>query len=136
MRKITGAKPVDENVLPFPRSLDQVSLAKRLKQLITARRTRERFLPPELFADPAWDMLLEAYLARLEQRRISVSGLGFAARVPPTTAIRWVRKLEDEALFVRVPDPFDQRRFWIELSPDGTSLMTRYLRAVSDVVPT
>jgi DNA-binding MarR family transcriptional regulator len=81
---------------------------------------------PELFADPAWDMLLELYALHLEQKRVSVSSLCIAAYVPPTTALRWVAKLEEEGLATRMEDPRDGRRTWIELSAVGIERMERY----------
>jgi hypothetical protein len=43
---------------------------------------REQFFGPDLFADPAWDILLDLYAARLEQQRVAVSSLCIAAAVP------------------------------------------------------
>jgi DNA-binding MarR family transcriptional regulator len=80
-------------------------------------------------------MLLEAYLAFVEQRRISVSSLCDAAAVPPTTGLRWVNKLEEEQMVVRVPDRLDARRIWIELSPRGVSAMSRYFEAIANALP-
>ena len=34
-----------------------------IRQLITARRARNHHFDRELFADPAWDILLEAFIA-------------------------------------------------------------------------
>ncbi len=85
---------------------------------------------PELFADPAWDMLLELYALHLEQRRVSVSSLCIAAYVPPTTALRWVAKLEEEGLASRTEDATDGRRTWIELSEEGIERMQRYFETL------
>jgi DNA-binding MarR family transcriptional regulator len=91
-----------------------------------ARRRREALFGPELFADPAWDMLLELYALHLEQRRVSVSSLCIAAYVPATTALRWITKLEEDGLAVRSDDPRDGRRTWIELSAEGVERMRGY----------
>ena len=42
-----------------------------------------------LFADPAWDIMLDLFAARIEGKDITVSSAGIAACVPPTTALRW-----------------------------------------------
>lgn len=103
---------------------------KAIPQLVraiqAARRRRDALFAPELFADPAWDMLLELYALHLEQKRVSVSSLCIAAYVPPTTALRWVAKLEEERLATRTEDPMDGRRTWIELSAVGIERMERY----------
>lgn len=103
--------------------------AALLRQLIRARRLRDQFFKPSLFADPAWDMLLDLMLARMEGRTVAVSSLCIAAAVPPTTALRWIKWLVDDGLFVRTADPLDGRRVFIDLSEAGTLAMMRYLRA-------
>src|SRR3546814_12784439 len=65
----------------------------QVRDLLRARRLRDDFLPADLFADPAWDMLLDLLAARLEHGRVSVSSLCIASAVPPTTALRWIRRL-------------------------------------------
>lgn len=111
----------DENASADPR----VS-AKSARRVIAARAARRRFLPIELFADPAWDILLELYALECEQRRTSVSKLCIAAAVPATTALRWIDKLHAEQLIIRSADPLDARRVWVSLSKAGWSAMKRY----------
>jgi DNA-binding MarR family transcriptional regulator len=103
----------------------------RLRSLIKARRARETILGDKLFADPAWDMLLEAFWAELMQRRVSVSGLCRGAAVPATTALRWIQKLEQEDWLARRDDPVDARRNWIELTPEGSARLALYFRTVA-----
>jgi DNA-binding MarR family transcriptional regulator len=87
-----------------------------IRQLINRRRLRERFFSPELFADPAWDILLDLAASRLERRSVSVSSLCIAAAVPPTTALRWIRMMTDQQLLERRADPLDARRMFVDLS--------------------
>lgn len=104
--------------------------SRLVRAVQTARRRREALFDSTLFADPAWDMLLELYAIRLEQRKISVSSLCYAAYVPLTTALRWVAKLESDGLAVRRQDPSDARRFWIDLSDRGAEAMRRYFETL------
>ena len=97
--------------------------AEFTRSIIHARAFRREIFAGELFADPAWDMLLELYALTCEGRRISVSKLSFAAGVPATTALRWIDKLEAEGLVIRFEDPLDARRIWISLSETGYSAM-------------
>ena len=76
-----------------------------IRSVIRARRLRDHFFRGELFADPAWDMLLDLMAARLEGKRVAVSSLCIAAAVPATTALRWIKALTDRGLFVRESDP-------------------------------
>jgi hypothetical protein len=101
-----------------------------VRRLIRARRLRARFFDAELFADPAWDMLLDLAAARLEGAPVAVSSLCIAAAVPPTTALRWIRMMSEQGLFVRTADPMDGRRVYIELSERVANSMTAYLAAV------
>jgi hypothetical protein len=103
--------------------------------MIRARRLRDQFFPSDIFADPAWDMLLDLFAARLEKRRVAVSSLCIAAAVPSTTALRWIKSLCDHGLFVRVADPEDGRRVFIELSDDAAANMENYLRAAQRISP-
>lgn len=100
-----------------------------VRAIIRLRRLRDRYFRSDLFADPAWDMLLDLMAARLERMQVAVSSLCIAAAVPPTTALRWIRTMCDHGLFVRVADPEDGRRVFIELSDSAASAMTNYLGA-------
>lgn len=104
--------------------------SKELKQLLAARRARDGFFGANLFDDPAWDILLQAYIARLDQERLSITGLCIASAVPSTTALRWLNKLEQDGWLSRRNDPLDARRSWIELSDKGLVTMERYWRTV------
>lgn len=84
--------------------------ARDVRAVIRARRMRDQFFTGELFADPAWDMLLDLFASELEGRRVSVSSLCIAAAVPPTTALRWIGAMHDAGLFERQADPNDRRR--------------------------
>jgi hypothetical protein len=101
-----------------------------VRALIRARRLRDHYFKADLFADPAWDMLLDLLLARLEGRLVAVSSLCIAAAVPPTTALRWIKRLNDEGLFVRTADPRDGRRVFIDLAEETADALVAYLRAL------
>ncbi len=103
--------------------------AADLRRAIKARRNRDQFLPGHLFADPAWDMLLELYAAELDQTRLAVSILCDRAAVPATTALRWISTLEKEGLIDRRGDPLDARRIFVRLSAMGVISMEGYFRA-------
>lgn len=102
--------------------------AHQVRAVLRARRLREQVLSPDLFADPAWDILLDLLAARLENTRVSVSSLCIAAAVPPTTALRWIRQLTDRGLLERQADPRDGRRIFIGLSDAGSAAVTRWFQ--------
>lgn len=107
-----------------------------VRAMIRGRRLRDQYFRSELFPDPAWDMLLDLYAARLEGNRVAVSSLCIAAAVPATTALRWIKALTDHGLLVRAADPQDGRRVYIELSADAARAMGAYLDMAQRVSPT
>ena len=111
-----------------PASRDYATFVRRV---IAAREERRNHFNSQLFADPAWDILLELFALHCEQRRISVSKLCLAAGVPGTTALRWIEKLVSDDLATRKEDPYDARRVWVSLSDKGIAAMTAYLEAIS-----
>lgn len=105
--------------------------ARDVRRIIRMRRVRDQFFEAEIFADPAWDMLLDLYAARLEHARVAVSSLCIAAAVPATTALRWIKALSAAGLFVRRQDPHDGRRVFVALSDSATAAMHAYFAVVA-----
>ncbi|RIV83165.1 MarR family transcriptional regulator [Aurantiacibacter zhengii] len=112
--------------VPQRKSRPALPSATLVRKIITARRLRARFMNAELFADPAWDMLLDLTAARVEHARVSVTSLCIASGVPPTTALRWIGQMTEAGLFERVEDDCDRRRAFIRLSDKAADGMARY----------
>lgn len=101
-----------------------------IRGMIRARRLRNQLFGPGLFADPAWDILLDLMAARVEGRSVAVSSLCIAAAVPATTALRWIRQLTEMGLLHRVADPLDGRRVFIELTKTAVVTLTGYFNTL------
>ena len=101
-----------------------------IRRLIKARQLRAQYFDAGLFADPAWDILLDLAAARSERRRVSVTSLCIAAGVPATTALRWIGQMVDADLLMRVSDPHDRRRAYIALADTTADAMASYLAEV------
>ena len=101
-----------------------------VRKVIASRQARAKFFDAELFADPAWDMLLDLTAAEAEHSQVSVTSLCIAAAVPATTGLRWIKQLVDSGVFVRVSDPNDKRRAFIGLSEQSSAAMARYFAEV------
>jgi DNA-binding MarR family transcriptional regulator len=101
-----------------------------VRNVIRARRLRSRYFSEELFADPAWDMLLDLLQAEIAQLRVPVSSLCIAAAVPATTALRWLKTMVAQGLFIRRADPHDGRRVFVELAPDVSRALRTYFAEV------
>ncbi|USI73708.1 winged helix DNA-binding protein [Sphingomonas morindae] len=129
------ARSLAQLVVPgaTPGVLEEVPPAEEmalLRAVIRRRRLRHDFFVRGLFADAAWDMLLDLRLAQLERREVAVSSLCIAASVPATTALRWISTLIDNRLMVRHPDPRDRRRAFVSLTPAANQAMAAYAGAV------
>jgi DNA-binding MarR family transcriptional regulator len=105
--------------------------ARTLRDIIKIRRLRDRYFSAELFADPAWDILLDLKAAAQEGQKVSVSSLCIAAAVPPTTALRWITAMTESGMLVRRQDPDDARRVFIDLSEETNAKLDDYFAATA-----
>ena len=103
-----------------------------VRAILQARLERNACFPGELFADPAWDMLLDLYAAELGQVRVSVTSLCIASNAPTSTALRWISALERAKLIERQPDPLDGRRFFMSLTKEAIDRFERYFSALNN----
>lgn len=120
--------PIGAPLQPVEKAVPAITAAQ-VRDLLRARRIRADFLPGDLFADPAWDMMLDLLAARLDHERVSVSSLCIAAAVPPTTALRWIHTLTDKGLVQRQADPHDGRRVFIALAQEAADALIRWFGA-------
>jgi DNA-binding MarR family transcriptional regulator len=106
--------------------------AETVRSVIRARRLRARYFSEELFADPAWDMLLDLLQAEIAHLRVPVSSLCIAAAVPATTALRWLKTMVSNGIFIRRADPPAGRRVFVELAPETSVALRRYFAEVGN----
>ena len=132
-RLSAGPEMSPRAILPEPDSEVPPVSIDTVRKVIRARRLRARFFPEDLFADPAWDMLLDLLQAELAHLRVPVSSLCIAAAVPATTALRWLKTMVAEGLFLRRSDPHDGRRVFVELAPDARNALHRYFAELERV---
>ncbi|HEY8435256.1 MAG TPA: MarR family winged helix-turn-helix transcriptional regulator [Sphingomicrobium sp.] len=129
-RLSSGPAPTLSPMEPMVSSDAPEISAETVRSVIRARRLRSRFFSEELFADPAWDMLLDLLQAEIAHLRVPVSSLCIAAAVPATTALRWLKTMVSQGLFIRRADPHDGRRVFVELAPDASRALRRYFAEV------
>lgn len=113
-------------------------LGGRAALLYKERRRREiLFKDEDLFGEPAWDILLDLFIADVQGRPAGVSSACMGAAVPSTTALRWLSVLEHKGLIARELDPYDRRRTYVRITPAAYSKMSEYLTGVgSDRIET
>lgn len=106
-------------------------LATNLK---LAREERDRYFASELFGEAGWDILLALYIARGRGYPMKVSDACFEARVPTTTALRWLEHIENAGLIDRRSNAVDKRSTQVEISAQGIVRMSEYLSTAQQLL--
>jgi hypothetical protein len=122
--------PADGGPSPVRSGLPRNHLALARKTYALRRKRASIFGNPDLFGEPAWDILLDLYIAEGEGKDVSVSSACIGSAAPPTTGLRWLGVLADEGLVVRENDPTDHRRVLVRLTAAGRAAMDRFFEAV------
>jgi hypothetical protein len=143
--------PSDEASLPLPRSTRDIEeVARRVvgpvemlppevwgtlatgvagfaRQLWWERRLRTRYFPADLFAEPAWDILLYLYASEAEGESVTVGSACRAASVPSTTGLRFLNSMVERRFLSRVTPGRGGRATSIELAPAARLKMAKLL---------
>jgi len=115
-----------------PSIQDAPMLAEFARNAYRDRRRRgEIFDDAGLFGEPAWDILLDLFIAAKERKRLPVTSACIGAAVPSTTALRWLTVLEEKGLILREHDTTDARRIFVRLSSEGYEKMVAYFAGTS-----
>ena len=107
-------------------AIEGVETERKVRNILRLRRRRESLFGLDLFGEPSWDMLLELYATELAGRRESVSGLCSVSGVPSSTALRWIKTLENDGWITRKADPVDGRRSFLSLTAKARTAMERF----------
>lgn len=110
---------------------NSLELAKRAVLLMEHRKIREKYLPGELFGDPAWNMLLDLFVQFAGGAKVSITSLCIAAYCPGTTALRYIKQLEEAGLVEREASPSDARVKLLTLTKKGVIGVGRVLERVA-----
>lgn len=120
----------DKVIQTRPGSRDAQGAAERLNVAVAwmrARAKRDQAFGGDLFFDPAWSILLELYVHHRQRTAMSITSLCVAAKIPPSTGLRWITLLEKRGLVIREADPFDRRKSYAILTDDGIERVERTL---------
>ena len=124
LRRIAPAEAAAGPARGRPPAID----APVVRAILAARRQRDRAMGLAI-NEAAWTLLLEAYAAHLEGRRIATTGLGAPSGLSRSTAHRWVLWLVERGLLVRRADPRDERVGLIVLTDECAARLRAYLSA-------
>jgi len=111
------------------KSIDTLALARRI---YAAAIERDRTFPEAVFDQPAWSIMLDLYIAHHEKRLVNMFGASIGARVPQSTAHRWLENLEEGGLVARRPGTFNDRDVMVALTPDAIARMEGLLARIGD----
>ena len=103
---------------------DHVQFAERIYR---SRRDREKVFNDSLFADPAWDLLLDLFVRSARNEQVSISSACHAASVPEATALRYLKALTEKNYVERISHPNDKRSTTLKMTPLGSKLMIDWL---------
>ena len=115
---------------PFaPINLRYAAARDRAMSHLDFRGRRDAVFQGGLFADPAWDILLDLFVRQIDGLKTSTTSAARAAQVPLSTALRHVNKLVQNGLVVRSASPVDLRLNQVRLSDAGFTTMLNLLLA-------
>lgn len=125
------ARAATTQAAPIGSQRDILALQEAHRQL-KLRRERDRRLRRDVFGEPAWDMLLDLFVAHFENRSTPVTSLCIASNVPATTALRYIRDLELHGEIESANDPKDGRRRTLRLSDRAFEAMCDTLASLPE----
>lgn len=103
-----------------------------LARAFTASRRRlTTHLDPSLFANPGLDILLFLFAEGVDGRTVTTNACCAAAGVPRTTALRWVKLLQDRGLIDGSDDVSDRRVTMLALSDRAREIIRAWLTDIT-----
>jgi hypothetical protein len=97
------------------------------RHILAGRKQRDRYFDPVLFSNPAWDILLNLFVADGEGRTATLLESCLASTVPQGVALRWLRYLKQEEMVLEISDPRHPRQTLIRLSDQARRAIAAYL---------
>lgn len=128
LNEAAARAPTAEALNGSKASLDEVQRAQvEASRLVEVRRRRERLLGTRLFGDPAWNLLLDLFIQRLDGRLTTVTSACIGSGAPQTTALRYLAGLIERGIVVQRASSNDRRVQYVDLSPVGFERMVGIL---------
>ncbi len=110
---------------------DETALAVLARSIASARRKLGTHLEASLFANPGLDIMLFLFAEGLDGATVTTNACCAAAGVPRTTALRWIKLLQDRGLVNGSDDISDRRVTMLALSSHGRSTIRVWLREIA-----
>lgn len=108
----------------FPPATSGLTVSEdHILSVLMVRRARARVFGENLFSDPAWDILLVLYAAKLAKRNLQLTELTKVLETPNSTVVRWVDTLKDRGLVVAIVSTSNPQQLELCLSSVGARRM-------------
>lgn len=118
--------------VPVVTGPEPLSHLEKAQELYAHRRARASMFgaAAEFLQDPVWDIMLDLFIAHEKGVAISISSACVASCVPPTTALRWLKALEQHKIVRCRRSDTDKRVRYVMLTIEYVEMMSRYLDTV------
>lgn len=90
--------------------------AKLASRYLKLRARRSEISNGHLFSDPAWDILLDLFVGRVNGRDVTVTSACIASGRPSTTSLRYIDRMSQNGLLYRQKDTHDHRKVYLRIT--------------------
>lgn len=111
----------------------ETALAVLAKSIADARRKLGGHLDASLFANPGMDIMLFLFAEGINGATVTTNACCAAAGVPRTTALRWIKLLQDRGLIDGSDDVSDRRVTMLALSAAGRQTIRTWLDEIKNL---
>ncbi|HMI19055.1 MAG TPA: hypothetical protein VK533_05880 [Sphingomonas sp.] len=131
--RMDGVDPIDRQTRKLIQdakravAMHSADMTEFARQVLAGRKQRDRYFDPMLFSNPAWDILLNLFVADADGRPVTVLESCLASTVPQGVALRWLGYLKQEEMVIETPDPARPRQTIIRLSDQTRMAISAYL---------
>lgn len=108
-------------------------LTEFARQLLAGHKQRDLYFDPMLFSNPAWDILLNLYVADAEGKPVGVLDACAVSPVPQGVALRWLGYLKQEEMVIETQDPAHPRQTVLRLSDQTRLTISSYLGSLTSL---
>jgi len=121
----------DDNATPLPVSNVTEALSPRayFEALLRLRRTREQYFGSTLFGEPAWDIMIELMIARIDGHEKKTSELGAFLGSSDSDRRAFIDALIESRLVERFHNGNDEADDYVALSSEAARRMAELYRA-------
>lgn len=109
---------------------DELRIRALARQFLRIRKAAEPYLGQNVASAPGLELLLATFSFETGRRSQHLIDVARIANVPRTTAVRWLRRLQQDGFVVLSADTKDKRAIRVTLSSAGIHAIRRTLIAV------